>query len=438
MASSKSGVAGENYLHTAYLMSRYPAVSHTFFLQEIAGLRERGLSIETASINLPDRSPDALSDDERRESSTTYYLKGQSLLRLPFSLLKIALSHPRVALRGLAAALRLEPWHMSHTTYALFYWAEALLLGNWMQQRRLHHLHIHFSGPVASVGMLTSLAWQIPYSLTVHGPDEFFDQNETSLPQKVRNASFIICISEFCRSQLMRISAPDTWKKLHVVRLGIMPALAETPLPSLPRSDDERNQSTQLRVLCTGRLVGAKGQGILMMAAARLIKQGYRLEVTLIGDGVDRAVLEQLAEEAGIRDSIIFAGAQSHARVLESLRSADIFVLPSFAEGVPVALMEAMATGVPCISTFIAGIPELIRHQEDGLLVPAGSVESLTAAMERMILHPEERARFREAARRHVLAEYNLPVNLATLAETMTLLAPYAVQESTSNVNSHE
>jgi colanic acid/amylovoran biosynthesis glycosyltransferase len=409
-------------------MSRYPAISHTFFLQEIVGLRALGFSIEPASINRPDRPPGALSKQERAESERTYYLKGQSAARLILSLLRIALTHPRVAFRGLVASLKLEPWHLSHTIYALFYWAEALLLGDWMNGKRLRHLHIHFSGPVASVGMLTSLAWRIPYSLTVHGPDEFFDQNETALPQKIKNASFVVCISEFCRSQLMRISDPATWKKLHVVRLGILPELADTT-SKLPLSNATgRNQSTQLHVLCTGRLVGAKGQAILMLAAAALIERGHRLKVTFIGDGVDRANLEQLVDASGIRDAIVFTGAQSHAQVLEALRISDLFVLPSFAEGVPVALMEAMAIGVPCISTFIAGIPELIRHEEDGLLVPAGSVEGLTAAIERMILHPEERDKFRKAAREHVLAEYNLPENLKTLAATMTSLAPYAVR----------
>ena len=421
MTASESEATGRQSLRTAYLMSRYPAISHTFFLQEVTGLRALGFSIETASINPPDRAENALSPEELRESKNTFYIKRQSKLKLPFALAWITAMHPLVALRGFTAALKLEPGHAAHTVYALFYWVEALLLGDWMRKRHLQHLHIHFSGPVASVGMLTSLAWKIPYSLTVHGPDEFFDQNETALPQKVKNASFIICISEFCRSQLMRISSPDTWTKLHVVRLGIVPSIAE---PSHSTSTD---QGTPLRVLCTGRLVGAKGQAILIMATAALVKQGHDLHVTLIGDGADRLVLEQLTRDFSIDKAITFAGARNHDYVLEALRSSDLFVLPSFAEGVPVALMEAMAIGVPCISTFIAGIPELIRHEEDGLLVPAGSVEDLTAAMERMILHPEERSRFRETARSHVLADYNLPLNLEKLAATMTALAPHAL-----------
>jgi glycosyltransferase involved in cell wall biosynthesis len=419
-------------------MSRYPAISHTFFLQEIAGLRSLGITIETASINPPDRPVDALSEAEREEQKHTYYLKGQSLLRLLPSLLRIGLTHPGVAYRGFMAALRLEPWHLSHTIYALFYWAEALLLGDWMKRRDLRHLHIHFSGPVASVGMITALAWNIPYSLTVHGPDEFFDQQETALPQKIHHAAFIICISEFCKSQLMRISAPDTWQKLHVVRLGILPQLAESGTNREQSHFGRENQSTQLEVLCTGRLVGAKGQGILILAAAALVQRGHSVRITFIGDGEDRALLEQLVDTAGVRSAVIFAGARSHAHVLETLRASDLFVLPSFAEGVPVALMEAMAIGVPCISTFIAGIPELIRHQEDGLLVPAGSVEELIAAMERMILNGDERQRFRESAREHVLTHYNLPQNLKTLASTLTELAPHAVRQRTSGPLVHE
>ncbi len=419
-ASSENEAPGSRCLHTAYLMSRYPAISHTFFLQEVLGLRQLGLHIETASINLPDRPSEKLGAQERSEQAQTYYLKGQPPFRTLVRLVRIILTHPRVAWRGLSHALKLQPGHLLHTLYAIFYLAEALLLGDWMKRRRLVHLHIHFSGPVATVGMITSLAWQIPYSITVHGPDEFFDQVETALARKIDNAAFVICISEFCRSQLMRIVPNATWKKLRVVRLGVQPTLADTSF--------QTGRPEVTRILCTGRLVGAKGQAILILAAALLTQRGRSLQVTLIGDGEDRRALERLAGEHRLEMKIVFAGARSHAEVMDELRHSDLFVLPSFAEGVPVALMEAMAVGVPCVSTFIAGIPELIRHEKDGLLVPAGSVENLAKAIERMMMNSEERNRFRSSARTQVLTHYNLPENLQTLAATMTELAPYAVQ----------
>jgi len=414
-ASKESAVTGY-YLHTAYLLSRYPAVSHTFFLQEVEGLKRSGAVIETASINLPDREWSALTAVEREAAEKTFYIKAQRPPEILGKLISILFLRPGVFLRGLKAALRMEPGHIPHTCYALFYLAEAILLGDWMRRRELTHLHVHFSGPVASVGLIASVAWKFPYSMTVHGPDEFFDQTGMALAQKIQGARFVICISDYCRSQLMRLLPPEAWKKLHVVRLGIAPALAEDPYRELA--------AAPINILCTGRLVSAKGQAILLMAMAELVRRNLPIHLRLIGDGPDRKALERLVDEKGLRHHVTFMGAQNHDTVLAALRDADLFVLPSFAEGVPVALMEAMAIGVPCISTFVAGIPELIRHERDGLLVPAGSVEELTAAMDRLIHNPDERNKFRGSARARVLEHYNLPKNLELLAATFRQSMP--------------
>ncbi len=416
-------MGAKHYLHTAYLLSRYPAVSHTFFLHEIEGLRRNGVVIETASINTPDRPAALLPEEEQKASATTFYIKKQSVATIFLALLRTAVQRPAVLLRGLRAAFLLEPWHITHTLYALFYLIEAIVLGDWMKRRNLSHLHIHFSGAVASVGMIAAIAWKFPYSLTVHGPDEFFDQHETALAQKVHYALFVVCISDYCRSQLMRLTLPDEWDKFHVVRLGISPSLADHQLaaPTLV------TRETPLRILCTGRLVGAKGQAILLLALAGLIKRGYAIHLVFIGDGPDRSELERLADQHSLRNCVTFAGSQNHSRVLETLRASDLFVLPSFAEGVPVALMEAMAIGVPCISTYVAGIPELIRHEHDGLLVPAGSILELTRAIERLILNENERVSFRESARKKVLEHYNLPRNLRALAEVFEAHLPRTI-----------
>ncbi len=413
---------------TAYLLSRYPALSHTFFRQEVIGLRTHGINIATASINDPDRDFNSLSNEEQKAASTTFYLKHQPVAKILSTMLRTTLTKPGVLWRGIKAVARLEPFHLTHTLYAFFYLAEAVMLGEWMRQRNLNHLHIHFSGPVASVGMIAAAAWEFPYSMTVHGPDEFFDQNEMALPQKIGGACFVICISDFCRSQLMRLVPPAGWNKFLVVRLGIAPELAMQPIRPA--------KVGPLSILCTGRLVGAKGQAILLMALAALIRRAYAVSLVLIGDGPDRGTLEALVKQEGMEKHVTFTGGQNHDRVLESLRGADLFVLPSFAEGIPVALMEAMAIGVPCISTFVAGIPELIRHEQDGLLVPAGSVEALTAAMERLILSPGDRTRFQQSARQRVLEHYNLPENLKLLADTMSQYLPKYLPECLPKIDS--
>ena len=363
-------------LRLVYLLSQYPAVSHTFFLNEIRELRKLNFTIETASINRPDRPHSSMPATEVEEAEKTFYIKSKGAAWAVFVAAKTLLRRPRVFTRGLAAALRLGRWDLNATLYAIFYFAEALILGEWMRSRSLRHLHIHFCGPVATVGLLASAAWGFQYSLTVHGPDEFHNVEKFYLRQKVEHANFILCISNFCRSQLMRIAPPEHWDKMHVVRLGVDPHVF-FPM----RHDCEQERS--LEILCVGRLFPSKGQLILLRACDLLLAQGYSLRVRLVGAGPDRKLLEAFAADKRI--PVVFEGARNHEETRQLLGRADIFALASFAEGVPVALMEAMAMEVPCVSTCIAGIPELIRDGLDGLLVPASSADALASAIQRLI-----------------------------------------------------
>ena len=406
----------------AYLLSAYPAISHTFFLREILALRARGFEIHAASINPPDRAQ--LPPEEQREAAAAFYLKPprtartQWLARL-FTLLAALAAHPIVALRGLRAAASM-PRASVLWTLRLGYWAEAMLLGQWMRRRSLTHLHVHFGGPVSSVALLTARAWQIPWSLTLHGPGEFHDQTPAWLHEKILSATRIFAISSYTRSQVLRLS-PEAESKTFVLRLGVEPALLAQPLAA-PGSTPA---SAPLEILCTGRLVSAKGQRILLQAFAAL-PQRDSLRLVFIGNGPDRDSLHSLAATLGIAHQVEWTGALDHAATLDRVARAQLFVLASFAEGLPVALMEAMALGVPCISTFIAGIPELIRSGENGLLVPAGNVPALTAAMRQLLDDPDLRRRFAEHARQTVAAEYNLARNLDPLAEHLTVLCAAA------------
>jgi colanic acid/amylovoran biosynthesis glycosyltransferase len=399
-----------------YLLSCYPAVSHTFFLSEIRELRKQGFTVEAASINPPDRPLSSMPAAEVEEAGKTFYIKSAGAARATAIAAKTILLRPAVFLRGLVAALRLGRWDPTATLFALFYFAEALILGDWMRARGHRHLHIHFCGPVATVGMLASVAWGFSYSLTVHGPDEFYDVEKFYLRQKVERASFILCISDFCRSQLMRIAAPEHWDKMHVVRLGIDPAIF------FPTRKSQESEQHTLEILCVGRLVPSKGQLILLQACALLHAQGHSFRLRLVGPGPDREHLETFAKQKDI--AVIFEGAKSHDETRQLLGRADIFALASFAEGVPVALMEAMAMEVPCVSTRIAGIPELIRDGLDGLLVPASSVEALASALQRLCEDPLLRRSLGIAGCKRVLGLYNLPQNVNSLAHVFREQAP--------------
>lgn len=402
-----------------YLLSCYPAVSHTFFLNEIRELKRQGCAVEVASINPPDRLRESMPAAESEEADRTFYIKSQGPARALSVAAKTLLLRPIVFFRGLAEALRLGQWDPVETLYALFYFAEALLLGDWMRSRGLRHLHIHFCGPVATVGMLASVAWGFSYSLTVHGPDEFYDTEKFYLRQKIERAAFILCISDFCRSQLMRISAPAHWDKMQVVRLGV------DPIVFSPLRKEAETAERPLEILCVGRLVPSKGQLILLRACALLLATGRSFHVRLVGAGPDLAHLQAYAKQEEI--PVVFEGAKSHDETRRLLQSADIFALASFAEGVPVALMEAMAMEIPCVSTRIAGIPELIRDGLDGLLVPASSVEALASALERLIDDPSLRRSLGAAGSKRALELYNLPLNVGLLARVLRENVPKSI-----------
>ncbi len=398
-------------VRVAYLLSRYPAISHTFFLQEVLGLRARGLHIETVSINPPDRPLSDLPPREADEARSTFYVRGNSSFRAVWTLVSIFLTQPAAVFRGLKAVCNIPNLTIRRRAYWLFYLAEALLLGRWMATQRLKHLHVHFAGPVASVGLLASAAWRIPFSLTIHGPEELLDVTSNHLREKIEQANFVICISDFCRSQLYPLVSPEHWGKLEVVRLGINPSAFPPPAsPSLSRRET-------LRAVCIGRLVSAKGHRTLLEALLILREHAIPMQLTLIGDGPEMDRLQAFVQTHRLSECVTFTHALSHEKALAHLRGADLFVLASFAEGIPVALMEAMALSLPCVSTFVAGIPELIRDGVEGLLVPAGNIQALAEALLLLATDKPRRVSMGVAARKRVLDQYNLTSNHERLAE---------------------
>ncbi len=409
----------------AYLMSQYPAISHTFFLSEVAALREKGFSIETASVNSIQPPAHGFPEAEMRESERTFYIKASprgSILKI---LLVTLLTRPGVILRGLGAALRLNPGDIPRTGYALFYLVEAILLGEWMRRKECRHLHVHFGGSVSTVGMLTAIAWQVPYSLTIHGPEEFYDVTLESLRQKIGLAAFVTCISFYCRSQLLKISPVAAWNKFHVCRLGVQ---TKVFAPLKPSAD------IVLHILNVGRLHPAKGQMVLLNSFLELRRRGFPVRLSIVGDGEGRNALQEFIVRNDLSEAVTLHGALSHPATRALLATADLFVLPSFAEGVPVALMEAMSMEVACISTFVAGIPELIESGVEGLLVPPSSEQALTEAMALLLSDPERRGMLARSGRQKVLSNYELSRNINRLTEVFGQygLRPGAPRETLS------
>jgi colanic acid/amylovoran biosynthesis glycosyltransferase len=392
----------------AYFVSEYPATSHTFILREILGLRQRGCEIATASINADSRPLSAVTAEERDERETTYVLKSHGLRGAVAAQIWSLWRHPRGYVRGLAAALRRSLKNPRTTLRNLFHFTEALMLGRWMQRAGISHLHVHFATTGASVASLAKQAFPMTLSMTVHGPDEFADVRNEHFHEKVDAADFVVCISHFARSQTMQHSAPEHWKKLDVSRLGVNP-LVFTPVVRPP-------EPRVFSLLCVGRLTPAKGQHLLLEAIAALRGSGEQVRLHLAGDGPDRASLQRHAQALGIADRVEFHGALNHEQVRTLYAGCDAFVLPSFAEGIPVVLMEAMAAGLPCVSTRIAGIPELIVDGESGFLASPSSLDELTGRLRQLIHDPELRSRLAANARRRICEAYDLDHNIGGLA----------------------
>lgn len=389
----------------AYLVSRYPAVSHTFILREVRRLRGLGLDIAPISVNPPDRALSEMSADEFDETRRTYYLKDAGLEGASATVLWALTQRPLACLKGLACAWRLRK--AFGLAKALAYTLEAAMVAREMQSQGTDHLHVHFASAGASVALIAKQAFGIRLSMTVHGPDEFDEVAGQALPQKIAAADAIVCISDFARAQLMRLSEPAHWAKISVVRLGVDLG-QHTPA-------QEAAAASTLNVVCVGRLTPAKGQRVLLQSFAAL-PADLAPKLTLVGAGPDEAALKALARELGISQRVTFTGPQTEAQVLAHMRAADLFCLPSFAEGIPVVLMEAMACGLPCLSTTACGIPELITHGEHGLLVRPGDVQGLAQAMASLLRDAPLRQRMGRAGRAQVQSSYDLDRNVLALA----------------------
>jgi glycosyltransferase involved in cell wall biosynthesis len=282
----------------------------------------------------------------------------------------------------LRAAIRLGRRSERGVLRHLAYLAEACLLVRWLRaESNVQHLHAHFGTNSAAVAMLARLLGGPPYSFTVHGPEEFDHPVELALPEKIRHAAAVVAVSSFGRSQLFRWIPYTDWPKVQVVRCGVDAAfLAAGPRPVV----DNR------RLVCVGRLCEQKGQLLILEALGALANEGVACELVLAGDGPMRGALEARIQALGLETAVRITGWISNETVRAEILGARVFLLPSFAEGLPVALMEALALGRPAISTSVAGIPELLEDGRNGWLIPAGSVEALVGAIRQALAAPLE------------------------------------------------
>lgn len=380
-----------------YLVNRYPTPSHAFIRREIRALEALGHEVVRVSIQPPDSElPDP---DDREEAQQTQVLLADGISGLIAALILAALTQPLRFLRAAATALRLgvnsDRGLLRHAAYL----AEASHLARLAKRQGIDHIHAHFGTNPPLVCLLAEVLGAPGFSFTVHGPEEFDRPIALRLAEKIRAARCTIAISHFGRGQLWRWCDEADRDSIQIVHCGVDESfLAEepSPIPAAPR------------LVFIGRLCPQKAPWVLVQAAHLLSQDGIDFELHILGDGELEAETRALVEQNGLEEEIIFHGRASAAEVRAAIEGARALVLPSFAEGLPVVLMEALARGRPVITTAIAGIPELVRDNEEGWLVPSGDPIALADAMRSALAAaPEDLAAMGASGRARVQTQHD-------------------------------
>jgi len=390
----------------AYLVNQYPKPSHSFIRREIAAIEACGLLVARFSIR--ECESELVDPEDKLEFEKTQVVLGVGILGLLFNLLSVAITRPIPWLKGLWLALRIGLASERGVLYHIIYLAEACVLLRCFRKSGITHLHAHFGTNPTTVAMLCQAIGGPPYSFTVHGPYEFDKPETLALTEKINQAAFVVTVSSFSRSQLYRWCDHHQWKKIHLIRCGVDNHFFNSYTTAI---------SSEPNLVCVGRLCEEKGQLLLVQAVSQLATLGLQCNLTLVGDGPLKPEIEALIKEYGLQDQVKITGWASGADVQKYMMKSRALIVPSFAEGLPVVIMEAFALERPVISTYIAGIPELVKPGVNGWLVPSGSVEALTEVMREVLQLPTENLeRMGKAGTASVKAHHDVAQEASKLA----------------------
>jgi len=395
-----------NQNQIAYFINQYPKVSHSFIRREILALERQGFDI--FRIALRGWDAEVVDAEDKLERERTQYVLQSGVLGLIAPVIQTLIRSPVKFLSSLKLAIRMGIRADRAWPYHLVYLAEACRMLSWVQAKDIKHIHAHFGTNSAEVVLLLKLLGGPGYSFTVHGPEEFDKPEFIKLREKVSHAAFVVAISSFGRSQLFRWINYQDWNKVQVVHCGLEPSFHEDavqPVTSAPR------------LVCVGRLSEQKGQLLLVDAVSKLLAKGIDIELVLAGDGEMRPEIEALIKQHSLESKVIITGWISSKQVREEILASRAMVQPSFAEGLPVVIMEAMALRRPVLTTYVAGIPELVRPGENGWLFPAGDADELVKVLEDFLRTPTEMLeKMGQAAHQRVLERHSIDVEAAKLA----------------------
>jgi glycosyltransferase involved in cell wall biosynthesis len=392
-----------------YLVNQYPKISHSFIRREILALERLGYEVQRLAMR--GWADDLRDEDDVSERARTRYVLQDGAIAMATAVLRMAVRRPVRLFKALALACRIGLRSDRPLPLHLIYLAEACRIVWWMEAYGARHLHAHFGTNSAEVAMFASTLGGPAYSFTVHGPEEFDKPEFLWLAEKIRRAAFVVAVSSFGRSQLFRWAEYADWEKVQVVHCGIDPGFHAAPARRTPVGP---------RLVCVGRLCEQKGQMLLVRAVQALVAKGVSVHLVLAGDGEMRDAIEALIDGFKLREHISITGWISGDQVREEMLSSRALVLPSFAEGLPVVIMEAMALRRPVLSTSIAGIPELVRSGETGWLFPAGDVGELVRALEACLqASPEQLDAMGEAGYQRVLTRHSADTEAAKLSRLL-------------------
>jgi colanic acid/amylovoran biosynthesis glycosyltransferase len=409
-------------MNIAYLINVYPRPNQTFIWREMGALESQGINVHRFALRPCDETLDAVGEMEKQR---TRYVLASGILTIVKSCFANLCTSPSSTLAAFRLAWRCGRRSQQGLLRHLFYFSEACVLVRWLEQCDADHAHAHYGTNTAAILMLTRVLGGPTYSFTAHGPEEFDSPLALSLGEKIRHAAFVVAVCSFGKSQLFRWCARDQWHKVQIVRCGVddlFLAGDATPLPS----------SRQL--LSVGRLSEQKGQLLLIEAAGLLKDRGVDFKLVIVGDGELRKPIEEMIVSRRLASHVTLAGWKNAAEIRQLMIESTALVMPSFAEGLPVVVMESLALGRAVLSTYVAGIPELVENGVSGMLVPAGDAAALADAMQRLLATPaNELERLGENGRQRVCRFHDASTEagrMAALFRRAISQEPVAVQQS--------
>lgn len=399
-------------IRIAYIVTRFPKLSETFVYREVLELRKQGAEVECFSIHQP--LPESLPPEAEALKHETTYLWPPRMVQFLFGILKLIATRPGKFFKLLHFFLQQAPANLSGKHRFAMHFLEGAYLAHLCMRRGIEYIHAHFANGPSSVAMAASALSGIPFGFTCHAQDIYSDP--LMLDIKINRAQLPLTISQYNRNYIASNYSPKNRAKLRVHRVAI----------DLAHFHPHRRESASAYsplILAIGRLVPKKGFIHLIHACERLAQRGINFRCQIIGDGPERTALQEAIRAGQLAEKVSLLGAQTEIK--KFLHQADLFVMPCVLDqsgdrdGIPTTLMEAMAMRVPVISTEISGIPELVQHEQTGILVPPADVEALTQAICRLIVDEKLRQELAASGRRHIELHHNLETNTAQLLENI-------------------